>query len=152
MHNASVAPAVPISLIRHAKDARQQLVSTAQRHHSVIVVKATHSTSQILAAPLEEELRPHGALLTEFARRYIWWLSPEEALEFPARVVAQVMNIGVFQDAARLAEALGDDGLRAVLRQAEAGQFNARSWHYWHYRLGLAEPGQVPPLPVRRIP
>ena len=118
----------------------------------MIVVKATHSTSQILAAPLEEELRPHGALLTEFARRYIRWLSPEEALEFPARVVAQVMNIGVFQDAARLAEALGDDGLRAVLRQAEAGQFNARSWHYWHYRLGLAEPGQVPPLPVRRIP
>lgn len=118
----------------------------------MIVVKATHCISQTWPAPLAEELRPHRALLAEFARRYIWWLSPEEALEFPVRVVAQVMNIGVFQDAARLAEAVGDDGLRAVLRQAEAGQFNARSWHYWHYRLGLAAPGQVPPLPVRRIP
>jgi len=116
------------------------------------MVKATHRTTQALPAPLFAELRPHHALLTEFAQRYIWWQSPEEALEFPARVVAQVMNIGVFQDAARLAEAVGDDSLRAVLRQAEAGQFNARSWHYWHYRLGLAEPGQVPPLPVRRIP
>ena len=107
---------------------------------------------QALAAPLVDELRPHRALLTEFAQRYIWWKSPEEAMAYPARVVAQVMNIGVFQDAARLAEALGDEGLRAVLRQAEAGQFNARSWHYWHYRLGLAAPGEVPPLPVRHIP
>ena len=73
-------------------------------------------------------------------------------MDYPARVVTQVMNIGVFEDARRLAETLGDDCLRAVLRQAEAGQFNARSWHYWHYRLGLAEPGQVLPLPVRRIP
>jgi len=108
--------------------------------------------TQALAAPLVDELQPHRALLKEFARRYIWWKSPEEAMAYPARVVAQVMNIGVFQDAARLAEALGDEGLRAVLRQAEAGQFNARSWHYWHYRLGLAAPGEVPPLPVRHIP
>ena len=118
----------------------------------MVVVKATHSTSQTSAAPLAEELRPYHALLTELARRYIWWLTPEEAMDYPARVVAQIMNIGIFQDAARLVEAVGEDGLRAVLRQAEAGQFNARSWHYWHYRLGLAEPGQVPPLPVRRIP
>ncbi len=116
------------------------------------MVTATHSTPRPLPAPFVEELRPHRELLTEFARRYIWWLSQEEAMEYPARVVAQVMNIGVFQDAARLADAVGESGLRAVLRQAEAGQFNARSWHYWHYRLGLAEPDQVPPLPVRRIP
>ena len=116
------------------------------------MVKATHSTPQVLAAPLAEDLRPHRAFLMELARRYIWWLTPQEAIEYPARVVAQVMNIGVFQDSARLAEAVGQEGLRTVLHQAEAGQFNARSWHYWHYRLGLAEPGQVPPLPVRRIP
>jgi hypothetical protein len=30
--------------------------------------------------------------------------------------------------------------------------FDARSWHYWHYRLGLAEPDKVPPLPSRVIP
>ena len=86
------------------------------------------------------------------ARRYHWWLSPEEALNYPERIVALVMNIGTLQDAAGLAETLGEDALRAVLQHAEAGQFNARSWHYWHYRLGLAQPGRVPPLPVRHIP
>jgi len=77
--------------------------------------------------PLAAELRQHHALLAEMARRYIWWLSPEESMEYPARVAAQVMNIGVFEDAIRLAATLGDDCLRAIVRQAEAGQFNARS-------------------------
>ena len=80
------------------------------------------------------------------------WLSPEEALDYSERIVALVMNIGSFRDAAGLAETLGEDAMRAVLENAEAGQFNNRSWHYWHYRLGLAQPGRVPPLPVRRIP
>lgn len=93
----------------------------------------------------------HEALLADFARKYIWWLTPAEALARPARIVAQVMNLGEFNDAARLVEALGEDTLRAVLAQAEAGQFNERSWHYWHYRVGQARPGAVPPLPVRRI-
>ena len=116
------------------------------------MVKATHSAQQTSAAPLADELRAHAELMLELARRYVWWLTPAEAMDYPARVAAQVMNIGVFQDATRLAEAVGDDCLRAVVRSAEAGQFNARSWHYWHYRLGLAKPGHVPPLPVRHLP
>ena len=96
-------------------------------------------------------LAGHEALLWDFSRKYIWWLTPAEALEYPARIVAQVMNLGEFNDARRLVEALGENTLRAVLARAEAGQFNGRSWHYWHYRLGLAQPGAVPSLPVRRI-
>jgi hypothetical protein len=96
-------------------------------------------------------LAGHEALLGGFARKYIWWMTPTEALEYPARIVAQVMNLGEFNDALRLVEALGENTLQAVLARAEAGQFNERSWHYWHYRLGLARPGAVPPLPVRRI-
>lgn len=116
--------------------------------------------SQMLAAiptsavPLgfpDETLRQHAALLTEMARKYIWWMPAEEALDYPARIVAQVMNIGVFRDACRVADALGDDCLRAVVRNAEAGWFNAPPWHYWHYRLDLAAVDQVPPLPVRRL-
>lgn len=92
-----------------------------------------------------------NALLQRMARRYIWWKSPEEALRFPDRVIAQVMNRGDFDDVQDMAQALGDQTLCRVLTQAEAGVFNARSWHYWHYRLGLAELGEVPPLPVRRV-
>jgi len=101
---------------------------------------------------LEDGLQPHATLLSELARKYIWWSTADEAMEFPARVAAQVMNIGVFEDVVRLAHALGNDCLRSVLQNAESGQFNERSWHYWHYRLGLATTDRVPPLPVRRIP
>jgi hypothetical protein len=86
-----------------------------------------------------------------FAPRYVWWKTPEEAVEMPERVVAQVMNIGDYDDVQALAAAVGDEYLRRVLVHAKAGQFNARSWVYWHYRLGLARLGEVPPLPKRII-
>ena len=88
-------------------------------------------------------------LLKPLASKYIWWKSPDEALAMPQRLIAQVMNIGDYADVQAMAEQLGDPLLRQVLLQAQAGQFNARSWAYWHYRLGLADVDQVPPLPVR---
>jgi hypothetical protein len=90
-------------------------------------------------------------LLKCLAASYIWWKTPEEAVQQPDRVVAQVMNIGDFDDVQALANQIGDDYLREVIAHAEIGQFNERSWAYWHYRLGLAEPGLVPALPKRRI-
>lgn len=92
-----------------------------------------------------------SACLRRLAARYVWWKTPEEAMEFPSRVAAQVMNLGTWEDLTELNEVAGDDYLREVLESAEAGQLDARSWHYWHYRLGLAEFGTrpVPPMPVR---
>lgn len=71
---------------------------------------------------------------------------------YPDRVAAQVMNLGAFEDLTTMVEAAGEDYLRGVLSRAEVGQLNPRSWHYWHYRLGLAEYGRVPvpPMPVRK--
>lgn len=89
--------------------------------------------------------------LKQFARKYVWWKTPDEAMAPPARVVAQVMDLGDWDDAQALATLGGDATLRDVLRHAQAGQFRARSWAFWHYRLGLAEIRQVPPLPVRRF-
>jgi hypothetical protein len=91
-------------------------------------------------------------LLARLAAKYIWWKTPDEALRIPERVIAQVMNIGDYDDVQEMVQALGDETLSDVLRSAEAGMFNERSWTYWHYRLGLAAPGQVPPLPSRRLP
>jgi hypothetical protein len=92
------------------------------------------------------------ACLRALAARYVWWKTPDEAMLFPGRVAAQVMNLGTWEDLTEMAEATGDEYLREVLRHAEAGQLNPRSWHYWHYRLGLAEYGRtpVPPMPVRK--
>jgi hypothetical protein len=100
---------------------------------------------ETIVAPVDREL------LERLARKYVWWKTPDEALAMPERVVAQAMNIGDYDDVQALAETVGDDYLREVLRRAEAGQFSARSWAYWHYRLGLAKPGQVPALPARRV-
>ncbi len=69
----------------------------------------------------------------------------------PHRVIAQVMNIGDYTDVQQLANQVGDEVLREVIAHAQAGQFDQRSWAYWHYRLGLANVDQVPPLPVRTL-
>ena len=90
-------------------------------------------------------------LLKNLARKYIWWKSPEEAVLFPRRVIAQVMNIGDYDDMQSLANSAGDILLRDALQNAEAGEFNPRSWAYWHYRLGLALPRQVPDMPERKL-
>lgn len=69
----------------------------------------------------------------------------------PERVIAQVMNLGDYTDVQLLANQVGDDVLREILSHAETGQFNERSWAYWHYRLGLASLDDVPALPMRRF-
>ena len=89
--------------------------------------------------------------LKPLASKYIWWKTPEEAVAMPERVIAQVMNIGDYSDVQLLVSQVGDEVLREVLTHAEAGQFNERSWAYWHYRLGLSSVDQVPALPVRRF-
>ena len=85
----------------------------------------------------------------QMAAKYVWWKTPAQALELPRRIVARVMTLGAFEDVQVLAREVGDDYLRDVVASAEAGEFDARSWTYWHYRLGLAELGGVPPLPRR---
>ena len=84
--------------------------------------------------------------------KYLWWKSTAEALEDPESIVAQVMNLGDYNDVCALAHAIGENGFKEVLQQAEPGKFDTRSWLYWHYRLGLAKcEAEVPPLPLRKF-
>ena len=69
----------------------------------------------------------------------------------PERVLAQVMNIGDYDDVQIMVRQVGDKALQHVLTHAEVGQFNERSWVYWHYRLGLADGNEVPPMPVQKF-
>lgn len=89
--------------------------------------------------------------ITRMARRYVWWKTPEEAAATPRRVIAQVMDIGDYADVQALASEVGEAVLAEVLANAEAGEFHPRSWTYWHYRLGLATSGRMPPMPVRKV-
>lgn len=97
-------------------------------------------------------MRPPGPeTLKRVAAKYIWWKSPEEALQQPQRVVAQVMDMGDYEDVLELEKQADNEYLCEVLVHAEPGQFNPRSWVYWHYRLGLCAPGETPSMPQRRV-
>lgn len=86
------------------------------------------------------------------AAKYIWWQAPEEAARRPRRVMAQVMDLGTFADVRTLEKTAGAQALADVIDQAEPGWFSARSWHFWHHRLGLVPSGRpVPDLPMRRF-
>lgn len=89
-------------------------------------------------------------MLRETAARYIWWEPPAQALKRPLRVLAQVMNIGDFEEVRSLLDGMGKESFKEAIAKAEPGWFSPRAWHYWHYRLGLAPAGgRVPRLPTR---
>ena len=91
------------------------------------------------------------SVLHDWAAKYIWWQTPEEAALRPQRVMAQVMDLGTFADVRSLEKTAGPEALAEVTRHAEPGWFSPRSWHFWHRRLGLVPVGAVPALPVRRF-
>ncbi len=92
-----------------------------------------------------------NSTLRRLARAYVWWKQPDQALEYPKFIASQVMLMGDWDDVQTMVHSLGEPYLRKVLRSAQAGQFDEKSWHYWHYRLGLAKLGEVPPLPKREF-
>lgn len=102
--------------------------------------------------PLMNASEGLSSLLIILAQKYIWWKTPDEALRFPKRIMAQVMELGDYQEVLQLTETAGVPALREVIQTAEAGWFSPENWHFWHYRLGLCAIGQVPPLPRKRIP
>lgn len=87
--------------------------------------------------------------LASLARRYLWWKTPEEAAAYPELLMAQIMDIGTWDDWVTLECAVPAEHLRQVLRHAEPGQFSPRSWQFWHLRLSVADLDTVPPLPQR---
>ncbi|WP_206186453.1 MULTISPECIES: hypothetical protein [Thalassospira] len=113
----------------------------------------TQSELQSLKHDMQNSLHmmQQQAFLKSMAKRYIWWKSPDEAIANPDRVLAQLMNIGDFDDVVEMVKLFGNERLGHVVSNAVAGWFNERSWSYWHYRLGLADIDHVPAIPVRRF-
>lgn len=105
--------------------------------------------------PLDDEQDSHPratldpVMFRTFAKKYLWWVSPEEAIMDQGRLVAQVMNIGTFEDVRYLEDRLGEDYLASILKTAKPGYFQEKPWTYWHHRLGVARDWTVPPLPRR---
>ena len=130
-------------------------VGTACRRHtgSVAKRKIWHTQVEVKSqAGVHAVVVINNETLRNLAAKYVWWKTPDDAVAMPHRVIAQVMNIGDYADVQTLAHEVGEPVLRDVLTHAQAGQFDERSWAYWHYRLGLAPSDSLPPIPVRRFP
>lgn len=86
--------------------------------------------------------------LCRVARRVVWFKTPAEALRDPVLFLNHAMTWGTVEDVRVVRMHFTDDDLRAALRNAHPGIFDARSWSYWHLMLDL---GPAPPLPERRL-
>lgn len=132
--------------------AKERIPGARRAGHQWVIPAAATIIRRAPGRPRTRAGATADSLLRRMARKYVWWLSPAEALKQPHLVVSQVMELGDYDDVIRLESALGRKALGAALRHAQPGRFSPRSWAYWHYRLGLARPGAVPPPPVRSIP
>ncbi len=89
-------------------------------------------------------------LIAELGARYLWWERDRIAEVSPRRIVAQIMDIGDYDDLRRIERVLGREPLCDALANALPGWFRPRSWSYWHLRLHLREPGEASPaMPAR---
>ena len=91
-----------------------------------------------------------AAILAQFARKYLWWepLGGEPFAE--DRIIAQTMNLGTYDDICLLERAIGRPRLIEIMRRAEPGWFNDRSWEFWRGRLSFATGESIPQQPPRR--
>lgn len=86
--------------------------------------------------------------LRRIASRVVWWETPERVLAREDDFLCRAMALGDLADVNYVEATYGTDRLRHALRAAPPGVLDARSWHYWHHRLGLGAAG---PLPSRHL-
>jgi hypothetical protein len=89
-------------------------------------------------------------LLAELGRKYIWWAPIGSAPHTSERIIAQVMNIGTYDDIRRLEKTLGFARLADVMAHAAPGWFSPRSWSFWRGRLRLETDAAISAKPPRR--
>lgn len=75
------------------------------------------------------------AILKDLSK-YIWWQDSDYAIKNNTlRLIASAMCLANnFDDFLKL-ESLDKELLKETLKQAQPGWFDARNWHFWHYRL-----------------
>ena len=89
--------------------------------------------------------------LSSLAAKYIWWKSADEALRYPQKVIATIMDKGSLEDIQNLRSVIGKTAMRNALARAEPGQFRPQSWSYWQYKLNGLFEATLPALPKREF-
>jgi hypothetical protein len=80
-------------------------------------------------------------------RKYMWWRPVGGGLHAKNRILAQVMNLGTYDDIRRLEQTFGRAALAEIIRSAAPGWFTPRAWEFWRGRLAVAgiEITEAPP-------
>jgi hypothetical protein len=89
-------------------------------------------------------------LIASLGAKYMWWPAASPAGHSEERIIAQVMDIGSYEDILRLEAMLGRERLANVMRHAAPGWIGARSWVFWRGRLRAQAGLEVPERPPRR--
>jgi hypothetical protein len=93
---------------------------------------------------------PRAEFLSELEQKFFWWEPVGSQPRSEARILAQAMSIGGFDDVRRLEQVIGHDDLAEVMLQAEPGWIDERSWEFWRGRLTRATGRRIPDeAPVR---
>lgn len=90
----------------------------------------------------------HTAPLDRLAHRYVWWNTLDWAYAHPTVFLANVMDLGSWDDIQTMRHEVDDTILKSVLLHAAAGCFHARSWDYWHVKFGIYP---IPSMPKREF-
>ncbi|MCK5735393.1 MAG: hypothetical protein KAH21_02900, partial [Spirochaetaceae bacterium] len=87
-----------------------------------------------------------------FAKKYIWWKTPEVAVSNPYRVLTGAMNLGSYEDYKRLINCFDKAILLKTLNKSAPGWFSSHSWSFWHRVLDSVDISEsVPPLPEKNL-
>jgi hypothetical protein len=88
--------------------------------------------------------------IAEFGRKYLWWEPVGDRPHSEARIIAQTMNLGTYDDILLLERAVGTARLVEIMLDAEPGWINDRSWEFWRGRLSFATGAAIPDKAPRR--
>lgn len=79
------------------------------------------------------------ASVARLARRYVWWMSSDEALRERQSLLCQLLKLGTAEDYVLACNWFGEEAVKEALARARPGALDERSWEFWHrhYRLPL---------------
>ena len=81
------------------------------------------------------------------AEAYVWWLTPEETLRTPEKILRQILKMGTLSDYRKALELWGEQAFKDAMMTAPPGALDERSWNFWRRYFQLEEKA----FPKRRV-
>ena len=89
-------------------------------------------------------------LLDRLGPKYLWWDFVGDERQREVRVLAQVMDLGTYEDIQAVEQYWSPGDLARILSKAQPGWISDRSWSFWLGRLNGSVSTPIAPHPPRR--